>query len=178
MRETAAKRGRGAPAPAESAIGGGFLSFIGELKRRNVVRVGIAYAIIGWILVQIGEAVFPAFEVPDAVFRGLVILLILGLPAVLVFAWVFEITPEEIKREKDIDREVSITAVTGRKLDRLIITVLSIAVVLLLVDRFVARAPEAGAPTVTAEVTRPAPVAAPAEASAEAEPSVPISAVG
>jgi TolB-like protein len=171
-RETAANRGRGFRAPAKRRIREGILSFLGELKRRNVVRVGVAYAIIGWILVQVGEAVFPAFEVPDAILRGLVIVLILGLPAVLVFAWVFEITPEGIKREKDIDRAASITGVTGRKLDRLIITTLSIAVVLLLVDRFVTRAPESDPPTATAEVTRPEPVAGPSQAQAEAEPSI------
>ena len=148
------------------------MSFFAELKRRNVVRVGIAYAIIGWILVQVGEAVFPAFEVPDAVLRGLVILLVMGLPAVLVFAWVFEITPEGIRREKDIDREVSITAHTGRKLDRLIIVTLSIAVVLLLADRFLSRTREADAPVVSAEVARPAPVDGSAATPEKAEPSI------
>ncbi len=110
-----------------------------ELRRRNVVRVGIAYAVVAWLLVQIGEAVFPAFDVPDSIFRGMVILLLLGLPAVLVFAWVFEMTPEGIKREKDVDRSASISPDTGRKLDRLIIVALALAVVVLLVDRFLPR---------------------------------------
>ncbi len=148
------------------------MSFFAELKRRNVVRVGIAYAIIGWILVQVGEAVFPAFEVPDSLLRGLVIILILGLPAVLVFAWVFEMTPEGIRLEKNIDRDASITTHTGRKLDRLIIAALSIAVVLLLADRFISGRPEAEAPVAGAGVNPPASVAEPAQAPVEDEPSI------
>ena len=108
------------------------MSLLAELRRRNVVRVGIAYVIVAWTLVQVGESVFPAFDVPDGVLRGFVILLALGLPAVLVFAWVFELTPEGIRLEKDIDRSASISAVTGRKLDRLIIAALAVAVVVLL----------------------------------------------
>jgi len=112
------------------------MSFFTELRRRNVFRVAAAYAVVAWIMVQIGEAVFPAFGVPDALFRGMVILLVLGFPLALVFAWAFEKTPEGIKLEKNVDRTQSITPVTGKKLDKVIIACLVVAVALLLVDKF------------------------------------------
>ena len=94
------------------------MSFVGELQRRNVVRVGLAYVVIGWVLAQIAEFAFDNFGAPDWVLKSFVVLLLLGLPIVLLFAWAFEITPEGIKREKDVDRGASITARTGRKIDR------------------------------------------------------------
>jgi TolB-like protein/Tfp pilus assembly protein PilF len=106
--------------------------FFDELKRRNVFRVGAAYAVSAWVLVQIGEAVFPAFGVPDALFRGMVIFLVLGFPAALVLAWAFERTPDGIKLEKNVDRSQSITSMTGKNLDRGIIAVLVVAVAILL----------------------------------------------
>jgi len=119
------------------------MSFFEELKRRNVVRVGIAYVIIGWVLAQVAEFAFDNFGAPEWVLKTFVAVLLLGLPLALFFAWAFEMTPEGIKREKDVDRSQSITTMTGRKLDRLIIAVLVVAVGLLLADRFVLQtAPE------------------------------------
>jgi len=112
------------------------MSFIGELKRRNVVRVGLAYALIGWVLAQIAEFAFENFGAPDWVLKSFVVLLLLGLPLALFFAWAFEITPEGIKREKDVDRSQSITPQTGRKLDFLIIGVLAIALAYFAFDKF------------------------------------------
>ena len=112
------------------------MSFFDELKRRNVVRVGIAYVVIGWLLAQVADLAFDAFDAPDWVLKSVLIILLLGLPLALFFAWVFEITPEGVKREKDVDRSRSITSQTGRKLDRIIIGVLVVAVGLLLVDKF------------------------------------------
>ena len=66
------------------------MSFIGELKRRNVVRVGIAYAVIGWVLAQIAEFAFENFGAPDWVLKSFIVLLLLGLPLALFFAWAFE----------------------------------------------------------------------------------------
>ena len=121
------------------------MSLFAELKRRNVFRVGAAYAVAAWVLVQIGEAVFPAFGVPDSLFRGMVILLVLGMPLALFLAWAFEVTPQGVKREKDVDRSQSITNETGRKLDRTIIVVLAIAVTLFAIDKFLL-GPETGIP--------------------------------
>jgi TolB-like protein/Tfp pilus assembly protein PilF len=121
-------------------------SVFAELKRRNVFRVGAAYAVSAWVLVQIGEAVFPAFGVPDAIFRGMVILLVLGFPIALIFAWIFEKTPEGLKLEKNVDRSQSITAVTGKKLDRGIMVALAIAVAYFAVDKFYLQAPTSDEP--------------------------------
>ena len=112
------------------------MSFFGELKRRNVVRVGIAYAVIGWVLAQIAEFAFENFGAPDWVLKSFVVLLLLAFPLVLFFAWAFELTPEGIKREKDVDRSQSITSQTGRKIDFVIIGVLVIGIAILAIDRF------------------------------------------
>jgi adenylate cyclase len=103
------------------------MSLFSELRRRNVIRVGAAYAAIGWLLVQVADVVFPLLGAPDWVLNILVVVLLLGLPLAVVFAWVFELTPDGVKREKGIDRSASITRSTGRKLDRVIIVVLVIA---------------------------------------------------
>ena len=107
-----------------------------QLKRRNVFRVGAAYAVVAWVAVQIGEAVFPAFGVPDGLFRGMVILLALGFPAALVLAWAFEVTPEGVKREREVGPEQSITRTTGRKLDRFVIALLIFGIVYFAFDKF------------------------------------------
>jgi Tfp pilus assembly protein PilO len=86
------------------------MSVLGELKRRNVVRVAIAYAVIGWVLAQIAEFAFENFGAPEWVLKSFVVLLLLGLPLVLFSAWAFELTPEGIKREKDVERSESITS--------------------------------------------------------------------
>lgn len=112
------------------------MSFFAELKRRNVVRVGVAYAVIGWVLAQIAEFAFENFGAPDWVLKTFVVVLLLGLPLALFFAWAFEITPEGLKREKDVDRGRSIATQTGRKLDFIIIGVMSIAIVVFAWDRF------------------------------------------
>jgi len=113
------------------------LSFINELKRRNVFRVGIAYVLIAWVLLQGADFAFDLIDAPNWVIQTLFLLAALGLPGVLIFAWVFEMTPEGIKREKEIDRSQSVTPQTGQKLGRVIIVFLVLAVAALLVDRFV-----------------------------------------
>ncbi len=109
------------------------MSFFAELKRRNVVRVGLAYAVIGWGLAQIAEFAFENFGAPDWALKVFSVALLLGLPLALIFAWAFEVTPEGIKLEKDVDRSQSITNVTGRKLDYVIIAGLALVAVLLVV---------------------------------------------
>ncbi len=116
------------------------MSLIAELKRRNVFRVGVAYAIVAWLLVEVASVVLPTFEAPDWVMKVFTFLVILGFPIALVFAWAFELTPEGIKREADVDRVESITHLTGRKLDFAIIGLLVIAVVYFAVDKFVLEA--------------------------------------
>ena len=112
------------------------MSLIAELKRRNVVRVGAAYIVIGWVLAQVAEFAFSIFGAPDWVLKAVVVVLMLGLPLALFFAWAFEMTPEGVKREKDVDRSQSITATTGRNLDRVIIGVLVLALGWFAWDKF------------------------------------------
>jgi TolB-like protein len=101
--------------------------FFDELKRRNVVRVGIAYIVVCWLVFQVGEILFPEFGAPDWVFKTLILLLALGFPFALIFAWAFELTPDGIKKTRDVNISASVTASTGRKLDFLIIAALVIA---------------------------------------------------
>src|ERR1700760_2606611 len=91
-------------------------TFFSELKRRNVYKVAVAYAVVSWLIIQIAAQVFPFFEIPNWAVRLVVILLILGFPIALVLSWAFEITPEGIKRESEVSPNESITAHTGRKL--------------------------------------------------------------
>src|SRR5438477_1930323 len=77
--------------------------FFGELKRRNVYKVAVAYAIVGWLLVQITTQVFPFLEIPSWVVRLVIVLVAVGFPIALVIAWAFELTPEGIKRTEDVD---------------------------------------------------------------------------
>ena len=110
-------------------------SFFAELKRRNVYRVGIAYAIASWLLLQVIDVVEPIIGIPEWVPKLILVLLAVGLPLALIFAWAYEMTPEGLKREKEVDRTASITHETGQRLNRIIIGVLVIAVGVLLVDR-------------------------------------------
>ena len=112
-----------------------------ELKRRNVFRVAIAYTIIGWVLAQVGDLIFPTFGAPDWVLKVLVSLVILGFPVALIFAWAYEITPEGVKLERDVDRTGSITRKTGRKLDLIIVGLMAIAIAYFAVDKFVLNQP-------------------------------------
>ncbi len=104
-------------------------SFWGELKRRNVVRVAIAYAVVAWLLIQVAETILPLFGFDDTPARIVVIVLAIGFIPALIFSWAYELTGEGLKKEKDVDRSQSVTNLTGRKLDFAIIGVLAIAVV-------------------------------------------------
>ncbi len=104
------------------------MSLFAELKRRNVFRVGIAYIVLAWLLLQVGDTLAPALRLPEWVNPVLAFFLILGFPLAIFFAWAFELTPEGLKLEKNVDRENSITPQTGRKLDRTIIALLVAAV--------------------------------------------------
>ena len=102
-------------------------SLFTELKRRNVFRVAIAYVVLGWISLQVGETLAPALHLPMWVNSLLAFFVILGFPFAIFFAWAFELTPEGLKKEKDVDRSQSITNVSGRKLDLTIIGMVVLA---------------------------------------------------
>ena len=93
------------------------MSLIAELKRRNVFRVGAAYVICAWVIAQVADLVLDNIEAPDWVMQAIMLLLAIGLPLALIFAWAYELTPEGIKREAEVNRTESITQMTGRKLD-------------------------------------------------------------
>ena len=112
------------------------MSLIQELKRRNVIRVAAAYAVTAWLILQIADVILGNIGAPSWVFPTILMVLALGFPVALVFAWAFELTPDGLKREADVDRTTSITRQTGRRLDRVIIGVLAIAVVYFAWDKF------------------------------------------
>jgi hypothetical protein len=112
------------------------MSFIEELKRRNVFRVAVAYLVTAWVALQLADIVLENIDAPSWILQVFMLALGLGFPLVLIFAWAFEMTPEGLKKEKDVDRSQSITHQTGQKLNRTIIAVLALAVALLLFDRF------------------------------------------
>lgn len=113
------------------------MSFFAELKRRNVFKVAAAYLIVGWLIMQAGEVMAPALNLPEWVNSLLAFFLILGFPLALFFAWAYEMTPEGIKKEKDVDRSQSVTQVTGQKLNNLIIGILVVALGYFAIDKFV-----------------------------------------
>jgi len=108
-----------------------------ELKRRNVFRVVIGYTLVAWILLQIADVLFPALSLPDWTVRLVAGLLVLGFPLAFFFAWAYELTPEGLKRERDVDPAESITHQTGHKLNNIVIGILAVAVVLFALDKFV-----------------------------------------
>ena len=113
------------------------MSFFNELKRRNVIKVAAAYIIVGWLIMQAGDTLAPALHLPESVNSLLAFFLILGFPLAMFFAWAFEVTPEGIKKEKDVDRSKSITQVTGQKLNNVIIGILVLALGYFAIDKFV-----------------------------------------
>ena len=145
------------------------MSLFSELKRRNVIRVGIAYIVVAWLVAQVLQLVMESFAAPDWVMKTVLILLAAGIPFALLFAWVFELTPEGLKRETEIDRTQSITPQTGRKLDRVIIAVLVLALGYFAWDKFVHSREHAGeaGPNVAASTEEGASGAAAKEAAAQ-----------
>jgi len=102
-------------------------SFISELRRRNVLRVAATYAVVAWIIIEAGSVLLPTFGASESVFQAYVVVVVTGFLVSLVLAWVFEVTPEGVKLEKNVDRSESITPQTGRRLDLIFIALLVIA---------------------------------------------------
>jgi TolB-like protein/Tfp pilus assembly protein PilF len=108
-----------------------------ELKRRNVIRVVTAYVVVSWLLIQVAETIFPLFGFGDAPARLVVIVLAVGFIPALVLSWAFELTPEGLRRDSEIDRTQSIAPQTGKRLDRIIMVVLALALGFFAFDKFV-----------------------------------------
>ena len=111
-------------------------NFFGELRRRNVYKVAVGYAIVAWLLVQVATQVFPFFEVPNWAIRLVVLLLVIGFVVALVFSWAFELTAEGLKRTEDVDVTKSVAKSTGRKLDFVIIAILLLIIGIFAYQRF------------------------------------------
>jgi TolB-like protein/Flp pilus assembly protein TadD len=110
--------------------------FLKEIQRRNVSKVALVYVIAGWLTMQVVDVMFPALKLPEWLTSAVAAFLIIGFPFALIFAWAFEMTPEGIRREKDVDRDESITPKTGQKLNHTALIILAIAVGFLLFDKF------------------------------------------
>jgi len=135
------------------------MSFWGELKRRNVFKVGAAYVIVAWLIVQVANTFFPLLSFPNWAVPLVAVLVILGFPLALLFAWAFELTPQGIKKTEHVSPEESITHLTGRKLDYILGGLLIIAVGYIVIDKaIVSREPlDAGMVPPVAEQTATAP---------------------
>lgn len=132
-------------------------NFLAELKRRNVYKVAVAYAIVSWLLIQAASILFPTFEAPAWVMKVFVTALILGFPIALILAWAFELTPEGIKRAEDVAPNQSITPRTGRKLLGITVVLAVIAAGLLAFQLLRSRSVTRGNP---AKTSAPTPAAA------------------
>ncbi|MBT8066369.1 MAG: PD40 domain-containing protein [Gammaproteobacteria bacterium] len=124
------------------------MSFIEELKRRNVVRVGIAYAIAAWLIAQVAELALDSFAAPDWVIKTVLLLLIIGFPLALVLAWAYELTPEGIKLDREVARSESGVQVNAHRLNFIILGSVALAVIFLIVDQYVLDNPRSPGPVV------------------------------
>ena len=143
------------------------MSFFNELKRRNVFKVGVAYLITAWLLVQVADMLLDNMDAPPWVLQAIFVVLLVGLFVTLLVAWAFELTPEGIKKEKDIDRSQSITPQTGRKLNAAIMIILVLALGYFAWDKFMVRPMQE-----TAVVVSDSPADAVAEATLPTDKSI------
>src|SRR3979411_3244127 len=120
-------------------------NFFSELKRRNVIRFAGLYLVGAWLLTQVASTVLPMFGAPDWLPRTVVILLAIGFLPALIFSWVFELTPQGLKRDEDVPLEQSIAPQTARRMNRMIIAVLVLALAYFALDKFVLGPRRAGA---------------------------------
>jgi TolB-like protein len=116
---------------------GRLMDFFKELNRRNVVRVGIAYLLFAWVIIQVTDTVAPVLRLPEWTLALVTWISIIGFPFALLFAWAFELTPEGVKRDKEVDHSQSIAKDTGRRIDRIVIVLLVIAVVFLVAQNYI-----------------------------------------
>jgi TolB-like protein/Tfp pilus assembly protein PilF len=123
------------------------MNFFSELKRRNVYKVAIAYAVVAWLLIQAASIFFPAFDAPPWVMKIFIIVIIFGFPVALIFSWAFEITPEGIKRESEIEPNKSITRRTGRKIVAVTIALAVVAAGLFVYQLVRSKSDASGSPT-------------------------------
>ncbi len=132
------------------------MSYFNELKRRNVFRVTAAYLALSWVITQVTGVVVPALHLPDSIPSIVVWLGVIGFPFVILFSWVYELTPDGLKRESEVDRATSITHITSRRLDYIIIGLMVLAIGLFVLHELRPDRHEAPAQTAMAESVAPA----------------------
>ncbi len=130
------------------------MSFLEELKRRNVIRVAALYIVASWLILQVADILLDAFEVPSWGMRLLVAILMLGFPIVLLMSWVFELTPDGLRREADISRSAE-TPPSGRKINILTIVLLLLTIGIVVVDRVIPETPPAADPGAKDSISAP-----------------------
>ncbi len=141
------------------------MNFLKELKRRNVIRMAGLYLVGAWLITQVASTVFPAFNLPDWALRGVILLLAIGFIPALIISWVFELTPEGLKRDSEVTNAESIGPQTARRMDRMIIVVLLLALGYFAFDKFVLAPGRVATAAVAAPVQAPEPAKTPAAAS-------------
>ena len=112
------------------------MGLISEFRRRNVLRMAVLYAIAAWLIMQVAEVIMDLANLPDWIGPTILGLLAVGFPIALIFSWFYELTPEGISLEKNVDRAESITHVTGRRLDFIVISLLCAAFILFAYDKW------------------------------------------
>ena len=113
------------------------MSLFEELKRRNVLRIGLAYLAASWLLIQVADTIFPAYDLPESALTSLITILGIGFVPALVLAWIFQFTTDGLKRDRDIDRSISMPVDSSRILDRSIMLVLALGIAYFAFDKFI-----------------------------------------
>jgi adenylate cyclase len=111
------------------------MSTFAELKRRNIFRVALLYLVAGWLILQLSAALFHHLGIPDWAFRFTFALLLICFPLVMVFSWIFEITPEGLKHGRKIEVQASITRQTGQRVTRITMILMALAILTFIIDK-------------------------------------------
>jgi len=130
------------------------MKLLAELKRRNVIRMAGLYLVGAWLIVQVASTVFPAFDLPGWALRGVILLLAIGFIPALIISWVFELTPDGLKRDSEVSSTASIAPQTARRMDRMLLVVMALALGYFAVDKFLLAPGRLAAPSLAA--TNPA----------------------
>lgn len=118
------------------------MSLFGELQRRNVIKVSVAYIIVSWLLIQIADVILPTFGAPPWVMQVLVLFLALGLPVAILLAWAFEMTPDGIKATSSVEKTQSTSSISGQPLNYIVMSLLALGVVFMVVDNYLLESPQ------------------------------------
>lgn len=113
------------------------MAIFGEMRRRNIFKVSLAYVVLAWLIVQAAYIAVPAIGLPDRTTQLLVLALILGFPILVLLAWAYELTPQGLKPTADVDKTQSITHETGRRLNNIVVALLLLAAAVMLTKQFI-----------------------------------------